>query len=446
MNGNFSKNRLFLGLFVSLLAIAGIWVYRSGQSSSPAPVPEISFSSGGKSTPVQLMDFNPNDLNLRQWQQLGFSEKQAQTILNYKKSLGGEFRSRQEFSRCYAVSPQKYAELQPYIMLPEGDVAKTSPNSSFATFPGRSAPVRKSISVHAAFDPNEVSAAGWQQMGFTPKQAEVILKYKKMLGGRFSSAQQLADCFVISPEAFAAMQPYLRITAPAAAVSSTPAAKPARQLVPFDPNALTKEGWMALGYSERQAQSILNYKEKYLRGAFRTPEDVEKNFILNDRYAELKPYLRLSASTATPASSTVTTPRPAAPAPTDAPLDLKGLDLNALTKEQLQQSGISAYLAAGIVNYRKQLGGFADKKQVYEVYNIDRETAENLIEKTRLSSNIEKYTLLNAPEGWLKTHPYFRYHADKIIFYRTSYPDEKKIWKLLKARPDQEAKMRMYLL
>ena len=61
------------------------------------------------------------------------------------------------------------------------------------------------------------------------------------------------------------------------------------------------------------------------------------------------------------------------------------------------------------------------------------------------NSKVAKYTLVDAPEDWLKTHPYFKYSADKIIYYRISYPDEKKIWKFIKVKPEYEARMKLYL-
>jgi hypothetical protein len=60
-------------------------------------------------------------------------------------------------------------------------------------------------------------------------------------------------------------------------------------------------------------------------------------------------------------------------------------------------------------------------------------------------SNVPKYTLTEAPEEWLKDHPYFKYSADKIIFYRTTYTDDKKILKLLKLKPEYEERMKLYL-
>ena len=61
-------------------------------------------------------------------------------------------------------------------------------------------------------------------------------------------------------------------------------------------------------------------------------------------------------------------------------------------------------------------------------------------------SSVKKYSLLNAPEDWLKDHPYFKYSADKIIYYRISTNDEKKIWKLLKLKPEYEQRMKLYII
>lgn len=37
------------------------------------------------------------------------------------------------------------------------------------------------------FNPNDLPKQGWEKIGFTPKQAEVIMKYKQILGGKFES-------------------------------------------------------------------------------------------------------------------------------------------------------------------------------------------------------------------------------------------------------------------
>ena len=99
-----------------------------------------------------------------------------------------------------------------------------------------------------------------------------------------------------------------------------------------------------------------------------------------------------------------------------------------------------------MIGFRKKLGGFMNKEQILTTYNIDIPLMEKLLSTAQLNtSNVIKYTLTEAPEEWLKSHPYFKYSADKIIFYRLSEKDEKKLWKLLKIKPEYEAKMKLYL-
>lgn len=81
-----------------------------------------------------------------------------------------------------------------------------------------------------------------------------------------------------------------------------------------------------------------------------------------------------------------------------------------------------------------------------DTYNIDKELVQKLISIAPLdASNVPKYSLAEAPEEWLKNHPYFKYSADKIIYYRISNPDDRKIWKFLKLKPEYETRMRWYV-
>ncbi|HOB25416.1 MAG TPA: hypothetical protein PKI04_11105, partial [Kaistella sp.] len=78
--------------------------------------------------------------------------------------------------------------------------------------------------------------------------------------------------------------------------------------------------------------------------------------------------------------------------------------------------------------------------------NIDKILAQRLIYIAPLNTeNVQKYTLTDAPESWLKNHPYFKYYADKIIYYRISFTNEKKFFKTMNIKPEAEEKMKLYL-
>lgn len=65
-----------------------------------------------------LFDFNPNTISHDSLLLLGFSDAQARGIENYR-CKGGKFRRKEDFARMYTVSPEKYQELESFIVIPD---------------------------------------------------------------------------------------------------------------------------------------------------------------------------------------------------------------------------------------------------------------------------------------------------------------------------------------
>ncbi len=241
---------------------------------------------------ANLSDFNPNTLNHVQWQKLGFSEKQASTILKYKDILGGKFVSKEQLKKCYAISEEKFAAIAPFILLPENTV--DNPGQPFKNFE------KRSISVTGKFNPDLYSEQDWVKIGFSEKQAEAILKYKKYLGGSFVSKEKFKECFIISSDHYSKLEPYLLlpVNTPADFKNSfrNSSFKEKIRYSYFDPNLLDNEGWRALGFSEKQAITIVNYRDRILKGSFKSPEDLQKCFVISsEKFQELKPYIKINA-------------------------------------------------------------------------------------------------------------------------------------------------------
>ena len=94
----------------------------------------------------------------------------------------------------------------------------------------------------------------------------------------------------------------------------------------------------------------------------------------------------------------------------------------------------------------KQQGPIGVFDSGYGGLTVLKELVQKLLSIASLdNSKVERHTLVDAPEEWLKNHPYFKYSADKIIFYRISNPDDRKIWKILKLKPEYEERMRLYV-
>lgn len=430
------KRQLVSLVFFGLLIIAiqlGFSTYKNGQTPRS---PNIQFISS-EEPELLLTDFDPNALDEKQWKTLGFSDRQIKTILKYKDIVGGHFQSKTQFKKCYAISPEKYLQLEKYILLPENNVNNKETNYNYKAFE------KKKLTIKGKFNPDLYSQKDWENLGFTEKQAAAILKYKSYLGGSFVSQEKLKECFIISDEQFSQMRPYLILQnkTPENFAKQYPNKKekePVKITHFFDPNDLSVEQWRALGFSEKQATVIVNYKDKNLRGSFKTLEDIQRCFVISqEKFEELKPWIRLTVPEKPKEEKTIIAEK----------TDFDKINLNEITFKQLREFGFIEKDAAGILAFRKRLGGFINKQQLLETYDIDRAIAERLISTTKLNnSNVAKYTLKDAPEDWLKTHPYFRYSADKIIYYRLTNPDDKKIWKFLKLKPEYEEKMRLYVV
>jgi len=156
---------------------------------------------------IQYIKFNPNSYSENDWQKIGFSSKQAVSILKYKNILGGQFKSKEQLKKCYMISDEKYAEMEPYIDLPENIIYKAKqPKVEQSKSEDK---VAEKIEIKGKFNPNNLSHEDWMKLGFTEKQANTILNFKRSLGGSFKDAKILKRCYAISEEKFKEIEPYL---------------------------------------------------------------------------------------------------------------------------------------------------------------------------------------------------------------------------------------------
>ena len=82
----------------------------SGQPGTPV--------SGEASVGNSAFPFNPNTITQDSLQILGFSRRQAASIIKYR-TKGGKFRVKKDFAKMYVVDSAKYAALEPFILLPD---------------------------------------------------------------------------------------------------------------------------------------------------------------------------------------------------------------------------------------------------------------------------------------------------------------------------------------
>ena len=165
-----------------------------------------------------LFAFNPNTITIDSLQLLGFSQKQALTIIHYREK-GGRFRKKEDFSKMYTVSPEKYRELEPYIIIPTSEKRpapkpviierpKEKPEVKPEVKPVEKPEMPKEENIWKApkekvyVDLNEAdSAALISVKGIGPYFCKAILSYRKALGS-FASIDQLLEIRGMNQEKF----------------------------------------------------------------------------------------------------------------------------------------------------------------------------------------------------------------------------------------------------
>ncbi len=162
----------------------------------------------------------------------------------------------------------------------------------------------------------------------------------------------------------------------------------------FDPNTVSVADLQRLGLSERQAESIENYRSK--GGRFRSKADFRKMYVVSDTlFARLEAYIEIPK------------------------LELNRADSAALVALR----GIGPYYARKILDYRERLGGFVDAAQLLEIDGLDADRLAGFSEDVTVDAKkIRKIDLWHASDTVLARHPYIGAKgARSVLRYRQLY-------------------------
>ena len=188
----------------------------------------------------------------------------------------------------------------------------------------------------------------------------------------------------------------------------------------FDPNTVDKSGLIKLGLSPKQAQVVLNYREK--GGKFKDAGDFSRMYVISPKtYERVKEYISIETYKADTIKSDTVVNVKTYPASFNGYENRELLRLNTADSiDLISLPGIGPYYARKIIQYRERLGGFATKDQLLEIYGIDKERFDLFAERIDVDTNdVTKVDLKVATFEQLSGNPYIGgYVARAIIRYR----------------------------
>ena len=169
-------------------------------------------SSGqNQSDTVRLFVFDPNTATLQEFCRLGLDVRTAAGIVKYRER-GKRFEIPEDFATCYGVTLEQYTRLEPYIRIGDEFRLKSTDNFSANSSARRNGRVKESGIEDSVgdFDPNMLDADGFVALGFSPKQADVIIRYRRSIGG-FRTRDDFAKCYVVSDNMMERLGAHIRI-------------------------------------------------------------------------------------------------------------------------------------------------------------------------------------------------------------------------------------------
>lgn len=173
--------------------------------------------------------------------------------------------------------------------------------------------------------------------------------------------------------------------------------KSAVSLSEFDPNLLDLSGWKNLGFSEKQADAIINYRDRF--GPFKRKEELKNIFVISEeKYLELEPYIIIESALQS-----------------EAKVEL--ISLNSASLADLESlPGVGPKFAERILKFRNSLGGFSSMTQLHEVYNMTEEIYQILADETFINAEeIVQIKINSAGKDEIDKHPYIDFDATAAI-------------------------------
>ena len=239
---------------------------------------------------VSLSEFNPNTYEYEELRASGVPSAVAAGIVRWRK-YGKVYRIKEDLTQVTGMTDSLYAVLKPYIIIAdslapqpkeyeEGSAFRTEKQTTFERAGEHHSADRKIIEnfTPEKFLVDTVSAAYLTRWGFSPKQAEVVVRYRDASGG-IHSAEHFRRCYVVSDDMAEKILPYMIFSAKDDTVTSIAQANQTNEITAPKPlvdiNRADSATLVAIdGIGPKSASEIIKYRK--LLGGYHSVEQLSE--------------------------------------------------------------------------------------------------------------------------------------------------------------------------
>ena len=189
---------LLLPLIVAIIVV--IMVARPvDRYSDPKYSPDGEYIEATDS--VRFAAFDPNTADYRSLVEAGVPRDVAVSIIRWREA-GKVYRVKEDLALCYNMTDSLYFLLEPYII-----IGKEYQFEHKEFDNERKESVGETIEL-TTFMLDSVGVEYLRGIGFTRRQAELVIKYRDMIGG-YRSFEEFEECYAVDSAMAARLRPYI---------------------------------------------------------------------------------------------------------------------------------------------------------------------------------------------------------------------------------------------
>lgn len=213
--------------------------------------------------------FDPNTATYREMRDAGVPNRIAVNILRWREG-GKVFRIKEDLAVCYGMTDSIYFAIEPYITIDEEFKIKPKSYNNKEQYEERRE-VKHELKVELEpFSLDTVGTTYLTQLGFSAKQAELVIRYRDMIGG-YRTFEKFDECYAVDSVMAERLKPYIIFPE----VEDKMAPKDEAINLPININSADSMTLcMVRGIGPKSAHQILRYRE--LLGGYYSVEQISE--------------------------------------------------------------------------------------------------------------------------------------------------------------------------
>ena len=291
---------------------------------------------------IELKPFDPNTADYRTMIDAGVPRDVAVSLIKWREA-GKVFRIKEDVALCYNLSDSLYFVLEPYITIGE----------EFRIKPTKKEPQPHHAPEHKIeyrpFRIDTASAEYLHRLGFSVRQAELVVRYRDMIGG-YRNMAEFEECYAVDSAMATRLQPYIIFEQR----DTTPPQREELKL-PIDINSADSATLVRLrGIGSKSAMHIIRYRE-LLGGYYSKSQISELEVVTEENFHKILPQIWCDSA------------------------KIKKIFINfARSKELEVHPYVSNQMLKRIVNYRELKGGWSTIEEMIESKILSDEEAAKI--------------------------------------------------------------------